>query len=335
MEVKESTLPDKALFFDKSFRDYIKKCKDTIKDNFGDDMDKAYRDPNMETIKNYFRLYKKMNVSEHYQYFEKIYSVNRSQILSGENDEWIRKGDIIIQLGGLTPTGNKATDEKRKRNRIYVSNIYNLSCDLRDQTKDLYNGIDMEYIEEKGKSDMKGPDLLLLSIMMIFFHLNSNDDKVLLVKIINKLEDKLGITIKTEMANPTSNINIGASSDNTGSSFSGLFSIARTIMESSGIKPPPDMKTPTDGDVSKAINAVFQNEGTQNVIQKMVSSLQGCTDIGTAIQSVVKDIANPTTISALQTSIQQTAQEAVGNNTNNNTNTNNTNNSEVKEDSSS
>lgn len=334
MEVKEPILPDKALFFDKSFRDYIKKCKDTIKDNFGDDMDKAYRDPNMETIKNYFRLYKKMNVSEHYQYFEKIYSVNRSQILSGENDEWIRKGDIIIQLGGLTLTGNKATDEKRKRNRIYVSNIYNLSCNLRDQTKELYNGIDIEYIEEKGKLDMKGPDLLLLSIMKIFFYLNSNDDKVLLVKIINKLEDKLGITIKTELNIniSTTNNNINAT-DNTGSSFSGLFSIARTIMESSGIKPPPDMKTPTDGDVSKAINAVFQNEGTQNVIQKMVSSLQGCTDIGTAIQSVVKDIANPTTISALQTSIQQTAQEAVGNNTNTN-NTNTINNSEVKEDSS-
>jgi DNA-binding FrmR family transcriptional regulator len=249
-----------------------------------------------------------MNASEHFQYFETIYGINRSKILN-DDDEWIRKGDIIIQLGGFKLTGNNSIDEKRRNIRIYVSDIYNISCHLRNLSKELYADIDIKFIEEKGRLDMQGPDLLLLHLMKIFFHLNTSDDKILLVKLINKLEDKVGITIKTNMpVAPSTNNN-----NNAGSSFSGLFSIARTIMESSGIKPPPEMKTPTDEDVSRSINAVFQNEGTKNVIQKMVTSLQGCTDIGTAIQSVVSDIANPTTINALQTSIQQTAQQAVSN----------------------
>ena len=310
METPELIISDKAMLFDNAFKDYIRKCKDIIRSNFSN-TDKAYLDPNMKTIKRYYQLYKKMNVSEHFQYFETIYAVNRNKILNNNDDEWIRKGDIIIQLGGLKSTGNKATDEKRQQLRIYVSNIYNISCDVRKEAKELYDDIDPQFIEEKGKLYMQGPDSLLLNIMKIFFHLSTGDDKALLIKIINKLEDKLGILVKTEMIITSTNTNIN---NNNGSSFSGLFSIARTIMESSGIKPPPEMKTPTDEDVSRSINAVFQNEGTKNVIQKMVSSLQGCTDIGSAIQSVVKDIANPTTINALQTSIQQTAQQAVNNN---------------------
>ena len=321
MEPQESISVDKSLLFDNSFREYIRKCKAVIKESFGENNDNVYLDPNMKAIKRYYQLYKKMNSSEHFQYFETIYGINRSKILNNDDDEWIRKGDIIIQLGGLKPTGNKSTDEKRRQIRIYVSNIYNISCDLKNKSKELFADIDIEFIEEKGKLDMQGPDLLLLSLMKIFSHLSNNEDKILLVKIINKLEDKLGILVKTDM--PTLPSNASTTTNNGGGGgFSGLFSIARTIMESSGIKPPPEMKTPTDEDVSRSINAVFQNEGTKNVIQKMVTSLQGCTDIGTAIQSVVKDIANPTTINALQTSIQQTAQEAVGN-TNNSNNANN------------
>ena len=126
MEPQESILPDKSLLFDNAFREYIRKCKDVIRGNFGENDDNVYLDPNMKTLKRYFQLYKKMNSSEHFQYFETIYSVNRSKILN-DDDEWIRKGDIIIQLGGLKPTGNKSTDEKRKQIRIYVSNIYNIS----------------------------------------------------------------------------------------------------------------------------------------------------------------------------------------------------------------
>lgn len=311
METPALILSDKALLFDNAFKDYIRKCKDIIRSIYEENPDKVYLDPNMKTIKRYFQLYKKMNVSEHFQYFETIYSVNRSKILNNNDDEWIRKGDIIIQLGGLKSTGNKSTDEKRQQIRIYVSNIYNISCEIRKEVKELYADIDEQYIEEKGKLNMQGPDLLLLNIMKIFFHLSTGDDKTLLVKIINKLEDKLNILVKTEMIVTSTN---STNNNNSGSSFSGLFSIARTIMESSGIKPPPEMKTPTDEDVSRSINAVFQNEATKSVIQKMVTSLQGTTDIGSAIQSVVKDIANPTTINALQTSIQQTAQQAVHNN---------------------
>jgi hypothetical protein len=320
METPEPIVYDKALLFDIAFKDYVRKCKDIIKGQFEENSEEVYSDINMKTIKRYFQLYKKMNASEHFQYFETIYGINRSKILN-EDDEWIRKGDIIIQLGGLKPTNNKSTDEKRRQIRIYVSEIYNISCHLKNQSKELYADIDIKFIEEKGRLDMQGSDLLLLNLMKIFFHLNTGEDKILLVKIINKLEDKVGIAIKTNM--PITPNNTNNNNNNSGSSFSGLFSIARTIMESSGIKPPPEIKTPTDEDVSRSINAVFQNKGTKDVIQKMVSSLQGQTDIGTALQSVISDIANPTTISALQTSIQQTAQQAVNNNPVPNNTTNN------------
>ena len=312
MEQTSPTLPDKTSLFDNAFREYVKQCKNVIKQNYPENDGNIYLDPNMKAIKNYFRLYKKMSADEHFQYFEKIFAINRTKILNNENDEWIRKGDIIIQLGGLQLTGIKTTDEKRKQVRIYVSNIYNIACKLRDNAKELFDNIDLKFVDEKSKMDIQTPDLLLLHIFKIFSHLSNNDDKLILIKNINKLEDKLGILIKTIIPTNITPTPTNTTNTNTNAGgFSGLFSIARTIMESSGIKPPPEMKTPTDDDVSRSINAVFQSEGTQNVIKKMVTSLQGCNDVGTMFQSVVSDIANPTTISVLQSSIQQTAQQAV------------------------
>jgi hypothetical protein len=49
-----------------------------------------------------------------------------------------------------------------------------------------------------------------------------------------------------------------------------------------------DVKDEVKDDVSKAINSVFQNETTQNVVQKMVASLQECTDGVTEIQLDLK-----------------------------------------------
>jgi predicted HAD superfamily Cof-like phosphohydrolase len=74
------------------------------------------------------------------------------------------------------------------------------------------------------------------------------------------------------------------------------------------------MDNPTDEDISKAMNNIFNNEITKNVIQKMTTSLQEGDNIGITIQSAVKNISDPITINSLQKSFLATAQQPVDNN---------------------
>jgi len=67
------------------------------------------------------------------------------------------------------------------------------------------------------------------------------------------------------------------------------------------------MDNPTDEEISKTINKIFNNENTKKVIQDMRTSLRECDDIGTGIRSVVNNLASPTTINSLKEAFQQEA----------------------------
>ena len=102
----------------------------------------------------------------------------------------------------------------------------------------------------------------------------------------------------------------GAGGAGTGGGLSSLFTMATTMMEKMGYKPPPNMKPPSENEISNVINTVFNNETTQTAIQGMFSSLNGCQDFGSAIQEVVKNVTDPKTMEAIQGSVVQTAQAA-------------------------
>ena len=54
--------------------------------------------------------------------------------------------------------------------------------------------------------------------------------------------------------------------------LSGLFALATSMMEKMGCRPPPNIKPPSENEISAVINTVFNNETTQNAIQARFNS---------------------------------------------------------------
>lgn len=328
----------RGILFDGVFRDYVKAAAgilgvDLKISDDKEEMANMLKGLSIEGVglKRYFTIYHKMeNPSEHFQYFELIYSVNRNKILANTDDNWLKNGKIIIQFGGMKPTGNKVTDNNRKQVRLYISDIYNLACDSQKAAEDLYVNIGLDYIDDDGKLDLQRPDILYLSLIKLFFYLVDGADKPLLLKIVNQLEDKLKITVKTELSgvnnvtqqkeNDTNN-NTEGPPKNTGI-FSQLFTMVETVFESTGVELPKNRVHPSDEVIFNTVNGVFQNEATQNMVHTLIGSLKGQNDPVTAFGEVMKSVVNPAAINALQASIQQTATQAQ-NNMNNTNNTNN------------
>ena len=82
--------------------------------------------------------------------------------------------------------------------------------------------------------------------------------------------------------------------------LSGLSCMATGMMKKMGYQQPPGMKPPSEQEISTVIGTVFNNETTQTAIQSMFSSLQGCQDFGSAVQTVVKNVTDLATMEAIQ-----------------------------------
>jgi hypothetical protein len=296
--------------FDKEFRSLIKQAQETINARYG--MSIEFGDIRAELIcmNRYINIYNNMDPQEHFRYFETIYNRKRSEILNClKDDRWIRNGNIVIQFGeGIKST--REIEEKRKQVRIMLSDIFLIACDLQSQAEKALDGIDEKFVQEAGGKDLIRPNILLLHLMRIFYYLNDGTDKNQLGEIVTQLENDLGVTKKTvgdeiwksQLSNGSGNAATGG--------LSGLFTMATNMMEKMGYKPPPGMKPPSENEINNVISTVFNNETTQNAIQGMFSSLQGCTDFGSAVQEVVKNVTDPKTMEAIQGSVIQTAQLA-------------------------
>lgn len=298
--------------FDREFRAFVKQAHETITARYGASMEFGGVRPEMVCLNRYLSIYNAMDApEEHYRYFETLFNRKRSDILNClKDDRWIRTGNIVIQFGdGIR--SSRELEEKCKQVRIMLSDIFLIACDLQSQAEKLLDGIDEKFMKDAGGKDLIRPNILLLHLMRIFYYLNDGADKTQLGVIVTQLEDDLGVQKKTVTNGEDKSVAPAAPVSGAGGGLSGLFSMATSMMQRAGYTPPPGMKPPTDSEISAVIGSVFNNETTQNAIQSMFSSLQGCTDFGSAVQEVVKNVTDPKTMEAIQGSVMQTAHLAV------------------------
>lgn len=298
----------KRISFDREVRKLMEQAVETIQARYGMSIELGEAKSELVCLNRYQNIYVSMRPEEHYCYFETLYNRNRSSILNClKDDRWIRTGRLVIQFG----EGIKGMAEKCKNIRINLSDIFLIACDLQSAAKKSLDGIDETLAHSAGNKDLIRPNILLLHLIRIFYYLNDGSDKDQLGTIVTQLEDDLGVTKRTvETASTTpSNAQQTPAGAATGG-LSSLFTMATSMMEKMGYKPPPGMKAPTESEISNVIGSVFNNPTTQNAIQGMFTSLQGCQDFGSAVQTVVQNVTDPSTMSAIQDSVLQTAQSA-------------------------
>ena len=301
----------KKAAFDREFKAFAKQAQETISARYGMSIEFGNVRPESVCLNRYLSIYNNTDPQEHYRYFETLYNRKRSEILNClKDDRWIRTGNIVIQFGDGMKS-SKEYEERRKQIRIMISDIFLIACDLQEQAEKSFDGLDEKFIQAAGGKDLIRTNILLLHLMRIFYHLNDGADKDQLGVIVSQLEDDLGVPRKTVGEEPWKMAAQASTLPAATGGLSGLFTMATSLMERMGYKPPPGMKPPTEAEISNVIGTVFNNETTQNAIQGMFSSLQGCQDFGSAVQAVVKNVTDPETMGAIQASVEQTAQLAV------------------------
>lgn len=288
--------------FDRELRQLIKQSEETIHSRYGALIELGELRPELVCLNKYSNIYSGMKPEEHYCYFETFYNKNRMSIINSlEDDKWLRSGNLYVQFG----EGIKDLAEKCKSIRIMLSDIYAISWDLKETAEKSLDGIDQKFASGAGSKDLIRPQIFLLHLMRIFYYLNDGSDKIKLGEIITKLEEELGIP-KERMTV----VKESATEDDEEGGLSSIFNVATGMMKKMGIEPPPDIKKPSNKEISTIIDKIFNNDATQGALEKMFSSLQGCTDLGSCLQTVVKNVTDPSTMSAIQDSVMQTSQIA-------------------------
>lgn len=283
-------------FFDREVRSLISQLQDTIKSkysgrDFGEEIEEEF------CLNQYFSLYEKMLPDEHFDYFQDFYDDYREDILSVlEDDRWLKLGDKCIQIGD----GGK----QFKNRKIMLSKIFSMACKLQELSEKSLEGLDEKMAQNLVNEDINRPTIILLHLLRIFYILNESD-KEKLGALVSTLENELGAIktvgnepwLKQKESNDNPNNNLGG--------FSGLFSLATSMMEKIGLKPPEGIKPPSENELSAALNKVFCSDTTKNTIENIFTSLQNCQDVGSAIKTVVDNVSDPATLQALQSSVEQ------------------------------
>lgn len=275
--------------FDREFRSFVKQALETINARYGTSIEIGQIRSEQVCLNRYFNIYNAMKPEEHFEYFETLYNQNRQAILNMRTDDrWIKKGKLVIQFG----QGLKDLPERCKQIRIMLSDIYLIACDLQTQSEKLLDGLDEKLASDVGGKNLIRPNILMLHLFRIFYILNDSLDKEILGKIVTEMENELGVQKKTVGQEPWTNpvnqlstLGNGVPGTNTG--ISSIFTMATNMMTKLGYTPPEGITPPSEAEISNVISNVFNNETTQNTIQGMFSSLQGCQDFGSAVQTIV------------------------------------------------
>lgn len=295
----KARLQFKRSSFDTQFRKLVSQLLEIIKERHGDDVIRG------ETVllNKYMTIYEKTTPEEHYQYFENLFNRNRQKILDSLNDDkWLRKGKQVIQFGeGLTMS------ESLRKIRIPLSDIYNMACELRKNAENILDGL--ESTGENISTDVIRPSIIQLHLMRIFYHLIDTEDKREIGQILTSLENELQCKVHTVGHEPwriAPQRTQSSSSSSSSGGLSKLFPLAISMMEKFGVKAPEGMIPPFEDDISNVITTVFESQGAQSMVQGLIGSLNGCTDLGTAIKTVVNTVGDQNSIGIIEESIKNT-----------------------------
>lgn len=294
----------KRTSFDREVKALFRQCKETILARYKVSIDLGEEKPELIYLERYSKIYNGMQPEEHYSYFELLYNRNRLAILNClKDDRWIRTGRLFIQFG----EGIKKIEARSKDIKIPVSDIFLIACDLQSIAEKSLEGIGDEFLKQSGGKDLIRPQIILLHLTRIFYYLNDGNDKKMLGEIVNQLENDLGITKRT-LSEQLPVKKETPSESGTSSGISGLFNLAKDMMEKMGVKPPENMKAPSDSDVTGVIKNVFENPATKNLLTGIINSVQsvnGAQDINTAMQGIIQNVSNPETLKSLSETVER------------------------------
>ncbi len=182
--------------FDKDLRSLITQSADVLKSVNSTKLSLGEEVNELNCLNRYLDIYNKTHPTEHFTYFETLFSDKRIEILNIlDDDDWLKSGSIHVRYGTNNIQNSKIA-KKLDGIKIMLSEIYSSACDLKDAETNAYSGLDKKFV--KGSSDMIKPDIILLHLTRIFYHLSSDEDKLKLYTIVDSYESKLDVKNRTE-----------------------------------------------------------------------------------------------------------------------------------------
>lgn len=239
--------------FDRNVMSFFDTCKDILK---VDDKRKLKltdrKNPFLSRLEKYMKTYSKTEPTEHFGYFENIYTKNKRFILLGpQRDVWLTDNDIIISYGEEI---NLKTDMK-----VHVSNIYQTSCKIRNEIRDELEGLP----DASDTLETFLPNKFILSLYRIFAEIpESENEKTKLQTHIENLETDAGIRSKKD------------------DSLSGMFDMASNFAEQLTGKKLSKDQMPGQQDIGKMMGNLINDPKTKSMLGNVMQQFQNTENIG-------------------------------------------------------
>jgi len=239
--------------FDRNVMSFFDTCKDILK---VDDKRKLKltdrKNPFLSRLEKYMKTYRKTEPTEHFGYFENIYTKNKRFILLGpQRDVWLTDNDIIISYGEEI---NLKTDMK-----VHVSNIYQTSCKIRNEIRDELEGLP----DASDTPETFLPNKFILSLYRIFAEIpESENERTKLQTHIENLESDAGIRSKKD------------------DSLSGMFDMASNFAEQLTGKKLSKDQMPGQQDIGKMMGNLINDPKTKSMLGNVMQQFQNTENIG-------------------------------------------------------
>lgn len=308
--MEERNLKPEEITFDENINELFKLFEETIEKKFGIT---EFINTDLLRMRRYKAVYgakkEKNTPSYHFRYFEIAYKKVREKVLSSYSegiweDNWLCD-NVIIQYGdGI------AVDEERRKKlseiKITISYFYKLSLEISESAKKRVDDFGEAALSDK--KDLIFNKFILLRVLRIFKIISKEDSKDL-EQIITTLEKELGIT----------------SGINSDSLLGGIMNLAGQLFEENGMPLPKNVAPPSDKELGKMFNSVFNNPGTKNMFSGVFGMMRdmGAMNGGTApattgglenmsatISEAVKKVATSENIEKMNNIARESAEEA-------------------------
>ena len=295
--------------FDSNIKNLFIRLTDIIKSKYKYSIEKGNIPLSLICLDNYRQIYNKMTPEEHYINFEIFYLENEINILDTlDDDSWLKDGaslkrNLCIKLGA-----NKPDPEGRRRmHKIMISDIYTLACQLKIETERRLD--ELGELPQSDVNDLIGPRTILLHLFRIFYYVNENENRPLLLEIINKLEAELGMP-KTQDGTVQNKAQPNRNNQNNQQGLGKIFKLATDIMGKMGMEVPENIPIPNDSDIENVITSVMGHEGLQTIFGNVINSANQGTDVTSTLSSVLSNITNEETVNTLRETVSRTAEIA-------------------------
>jgi len=203
-------------------------------------------------LNKYAQVLERTLPEEHEDYFMAVYKKYRIPILSNK-DDWLRDEENHVQIS-----------YGRSKIRIMLSAIYKMACQLSDDAEKKLEGFPDDAYEEC--TDLIRKDIILLHLYRIFREFAPDVDKKRLSKIVQKLEEVLGLEAQGNVEEGSSSAPVNPLAD-LGKLASSIVSGLNNTAAENNISP-EEMP-----DIGKVLGSVFENDALQGIMKNLVNAV--------------------------------------------------------------